>query len=41
MTRFIWSDVMPQNARRTMAELAHALDQSYRLYVRGRTIIAS
>jgi len=41
MSRFIWSDVMPQNARRTMAELAHALDRSYRLYVRGRTIIAS
>jgi hypothetical protein len=41
MSRFIWSEVMPQRARRTMADLAHALDQSYRLYVRGRTIIAS
>jgi Transcriptional regulator, AbiEi antitoxin len=41
MSRFIWSEVMPQRAHRTMADLAHALDQSYRLYVRGRTIIAS
>lgn len=41
MTRFIWSDVMPQKARRTMSDLAEALEQSYRLYVRGRTIIAS
>ncbi len=41
MTRFIWSDVMPRRAGRTMADLAQALDQSYRLYVRGRTIIAS
>ena len=41
MSRFIWSDVMPQNARRTMAELVHALDRSYRLYARGRPIIAS
>jgi hypothetical protein len=41
MTRFTWSDVMPQNARQTMADLAHALDRSYRLYVRGRTMIAS
>jgi Transcriptional regulator, AbiEi antitoxin len=39
MTRFIWSEVMPDAARRTMAELAQALDQSYRLYVRGRHII--
>ena len=41
MTRFIWSDVMPHSARRTMEDLARSLDQSYRLYVRGRTIIAS
>jgi hypothetical protein len=41
MSRFIWPDVMPQRARRTMADLAQALDQSHRLYVRGRTIIAS
>jgi Transcriptional regulator, AbiEi antitoxin len=39
MTRFTWSMVMPDSARRTMAELARALDQSYRLYVRGRKII--
>lgn len=41
MTRFSWSDVMPRNARRTMTDLRAALDQSRRLYVRGRTIIAS
>jgi Transcriptional regulator, AbiEi antitoxin len=41
MTRFVWSEVMPHSARRTMTELAHSLTQSYRLYVRGRTIIAS
>jgi len=41
MTRFIWSEVMPHRARRTMADLAQALDQSHRLYIRGRTIIAS
>ena len=40
MTRFIWAEVMPHSSRRTMAELARSLDQSYRLYVRGRTIIA-
>jgi hypothetical protein len=41
MSRFVWSEVMPQLARRTMADLAQALEQSHRLYVRGRTIIAS
>ena len=41
MTRFVWSEVMPRTASRTMLDLARALDQSYRLYVRGRTIIAS
>jgi hypothetical protein len=41
MSRFIWAEVMPQRARRAMADLAQALDQSYRLYVRGRTIIAA
>ena len=41
MSRFVWSDVMPRNVRRTMSELRAALDQSRRLYVRGRTIIAS
>jgi Transcriptional regulator, AbiEi antitoxin len=41
MSRFVWSDVMPRNARRTMIQLRVALDQSRRLYVRARTIIAS
>jgi putative AbiEi antitoxin of type IV toxin-antitoxin system len=41
MTRFTWSDVMPRYARRTMTDLKAALDQSRRLYVRGRTVIAS
>jgi hypothetical protein len=41
MTRFVWSDVMPRRARRTMIDLSAALEQSRRLYVRGRTIIAS
>jgi hypothetical protein len=41
MTRFVWSEVMPHTARRTMVELARALEQSHRLYVRRRTIIAS
>ena len=40
MTRFTWSMVMPDTARQTMTALARALDQSYRLYVRGRKIIA-
>jgi Transcriptional regulator, AbiEi antitoxin len=40
MSRFVWSEVMPRNARRTMTQLRAALDQSRRLYVRGRTIIA-
>ncbi|HET6759510.1 MAG TPA: type IV toxin-antitoxin system AbiEi family antitoxin domain-containing protein [Propionibacteriaceae bacterium] len=40
MSRFIWVDVMPRNARRTMTQLRAALDQSRRLYVHGRTIIA-
>ncbi|HKX15468.1 MAG TPA: type IV toxin-antitoxin system AbiEi family antitoxin domain-containing protein [Propionibacteriaceae bacterium] len=40
MTRFVWSMVMPDKARQTMTSLARALDQSYRLYVRGRKIIA-
>ncbi len=39
MSRFTWVDVMPRNARRTMTQLRAALDQSRRLYVRGRTII--
>jgi Transcriptional regulator, AbiEi antitoxin len=40
MTRFVWSDVMPHVARGTMEELARSLEQSYRLYGRGRTVIA-
>ncbi|MGI3779894.1 MAG: hypothetical protein ACRYG2_03875 [Janthinobacterium lividum] len=35
MSRFTWSTVMPDRARRTMAELAHALERSRRLYVVG------
>jgi hypothetical protein len=38
VTRFTWSMVMPDTARRTMADLARALDQSYRLYVCRRYI---
>jgi hypothetical protein len=38
MTRFVWPMVMPQQARRTMAELCGALEQSRRLYVLGRAI---
>ena len=41
MSRFTWSMVMPSNARQTMTALSDALEQSYRLYVRGRKIIAS
>ena len=41
MSRFVWADVMPQQSRRTMQGLARALEESYRLYVRGRVIIAS
>jgi hypothetical protein len=41
MTRFCWSEVMPRNARRTMSDLRAALDQSRRLYVAGRAILAS
>ena len=39
MTRFTWSDVMPQRSRRTMQDLARSLEVSHRLYVRGRVII--
>lgn len=35
MSRFTWSAVMPDRARRTMAELAHVLERSRRLYVLG------
>jgi hypothetical protein len=41
MTRFIWSEVMPRSARRTMTDLKAALDQSRRLYVRRRTVIVN
>jgi hypothetical protein len=41
MSRFTWSMIMPDSSRQTMTELARALDQSRRLYVRGRTVIAS
>jgi hypothetical protein len=40
MTRFVWSDVMPRAARTTMDKLRHDLEQSRRLYVQGRAIIA-
>ena len=39
MSRFIWADVVPQRSRRTMQGLARALEESRRLYVRGRVII--
>ena len=41
MTRFVWADVMPDRARRTMFDLARSLEQSRRLYVHGRVVIAS
>ena len=41
MSRFTWADVMPGRARRTMAELRTALEQSRRLYVRTGSTIAS
>jgi hypothetical protein len=41
MSRFTWSMVMPGNARQTMTALSHSLEQSYRLYVGERKIIAS
>ena len=34
MSRFIWSEVQPGSAHRRMAELAHELEESRRLYVR-------
>ena len=41
MSRFVWAMVMPDSARRSMAELQRALEQSRRLYGRNRTIITS
>jgi hypothetical protein len=38
MTRFTWTDVMPSNAPKAMAELREALEQSRRLYLRRRTV---
>lgn len=37
MSRFVWNEVMPGSARRTMSNLQRDLDQSWRLYVRGRS----
>jgi hypothetical protein len=36
MTRFVWSGVLPGSTARAMAGLAHDLDRSHTLYVRGR-----
>lgn len=41
MSRFVWVDVMPQRSRRTMQALARSLQESRRLYVRGRVIITT
>ena len=41
MSRFVWNMIMPDSARRSMAELRRAMDQSRRLNARGRTVIAS
>ena len=41
MSRFVWSMVMPDTARRSMAELRRSIDQSRRLYARNRTIITN
>jgi hypothetical protein len=41
MSRFTWADLMPSNARQSMSELGHALEQSRRLYARPKQIIAS
>lgn len=40
MSRFVWNMVMPDTARRSMTDLRRAMDQSRRLYTRGRTVIA-
>jgi hypothetical protein len=40
MTRFVWADVMPRTARATMQRLHYELEQSRRLYVGGRSVIA-
>jgi Transcriptional regulator, AbiEi antitoxin len=41
MTRFAWADVVPNNARQSMVNLAEALEQSLRLYAHNRSVIAS
>ena len=41
MSRFTWSMVMPDSARRSTSDLRRALDESRRLYARNRTVIAS
>jgi hypothetical protein len=41
MTRFVWADVVPAHARRTMTELKAALAESRRLYVTGPDRVAS
>lgn len=41
MSRLVWSMIMPDTARRSMADLRRGLDQSRRLYGRNRTVIAS
>lgn len=38
MSRFMWSMVMPDRARRTMAGLSVALERSHRLYVTGLSL---
>ena len=38
MTRFTWTDVMPSNAPKTMANLREHLEQSRRLYLRRRRL---
>ena len=36
-----WADVVPNNARQSMVNLAEALEQSRRLYAHDRSVIAS
>lgn len=37
MSRFVWAGIMPSTARQTMLQLRRELEQSRRLYVRGRS----
>lgn len=41
MSRFTWADVIPNNARQSMVNLAEALEQSRRLYAHDRSVIVS